>query len=214
MKSESTYITENLDAYEQGADGFIAQYESCDAAEFAPRFYADMTACLNPGDLDVLDLGCGPGRDSFCLADAGFHVVGVDGSQSFISRAHRQSEGRISPNPVFLCDLAPELIKTRALSRNFDIIFLNAFLFHLNEMDRYVLYDVLSGLMKNRAYLYATLRRGPDCLGRNMFDVPIEEMESFAIKGGFQIEVAERGMSDFFGREGVSWDHVILRREW
>ena len=41
---------------------------------------------LQPGDR-VLDVGCGPGRHSLALAEAGFEVVGVDISSDFVALA-------------------------------------------------------------------------------------------------------------------------------
>ena len=46
---------------------------------------------LKPGDR-ILDLGCGPGRHSLALAQAGFNSVGVDLSQTFISLAQASAE--------------------------------------------------------------------------------------------------------------------------
>lgn len=42
---------------------------------------------LSPGGL-ILDVGCGPGRHSLALARRGFHVVGVDVSETFIDLAN------------------------------------------------------------------------------------------------------------------------------
>lgn len=41
---------------------------------------------LHPGDA-VLDVGCGPGRHAYGLADRGIHVVGIDISQRFVDLA-------------------------------------------------------------------------------------------------------------------------------
>ena len=34
-----------------------------------------------PGATDLLELGCGSGRNALCLSELGYHVTGVDRSQ-------------------------------------------------------------------------------------------------------------------------------------
>jgi SAM-dependent methyltransferase len=46
-------------------------------------------AMVRPGGI-VLDLGCGPGREAFELAERGVRVVGLDIASSLLGRAHRE----------------------------------------------------------------------------------------------------------------------------
>jgi SAM-dependent methyltransferase len=71
---------------------------------------------LRPG-MRVLDVGCGPGRHSLCLARRGFDVVGIDHSAEFVRLAREAAAGLDlagsgSGNVVFECadvrDLAHE----------------------------------------------------------------------------------------------------------
>lgn len=46
-----------------------------------------------PGSKSVLDLGCGTGRHALCLAEKGYHVHGVDGSKTMLSKARQRFAG-------------------------------------------------------------------------------------------------------------------------
>lgn len=50
---------------------------------------------------EVLDLGCGRGRHAVNLADEGYHVLGIDLSESAIQKAHKVKEERNLDNVEF-----------------------------------------------------------------------------------------------------------------
>ena len=66
------------------------------------RFLLDLLA-LKPGDR-VLDVGCGPGRHSVPLAEAGLAVTGVDVSQRFLDVAAQSARDAGVPAAFFLVD--------------------------------------------------------------------------------------------------------------
>jgi ubiquinone/menaquinone biosynthesis C-methylase UbiE len=58
---------------------------------FAELVKASSAYQKNPS-LPVLDLGCGPGRDSILLAQAGFNVLGADISQAMLDEARKRCQ--------------------------------------------------------------------------------------------------------------------------
>lgn len=66
------------------------------------RFLLDLLA-LKPGDR-VLDVGCGPGRHSVPLAEAGLAVTGVDVSQRFLDIAAQSARDAGVPAALFMVD--------------------------------------------------------------------------------------------------------------
>ncbi len=56
-----------------------------DAVQSSPIFQA------NPS-LPVLDVGCGPGRDSLLLAQMGFNVIATDLSEAMLDEAHKRCQ--------------------------------------------------------------------------------------------------------------------------
>jgi SAM-dependent methyltransferase len=113
-----------------------------------------------PKEAAVLDLGCGTGRDTRALIDAGFLVTAVDGSPEMA----REAETRIG-RPVRV-QLFEDLDDVEA----FDGIWANASLLHV---PRSALPDVLARVhraLKPHGLLFASFKsggkEGRDTLGR------------------------------------------------
>jgi len=135
---------------------------------------------------DILDLGCGPGRDLKTFGDLGHRAVGLDGTPAFVAmaRAHSGCE-------VWLQDL---LSLELPLAR-FDGLFANAVLFHVptSELGRVLL--ELRATLRPRGVLFASNPRGTDQEGwqhdrygvwhslegwrRFMLDAGFEELEHY-----------------------------------
>ena len=50
-------------------------------------------ACGNVEGLRVLDIGCGTGRHTLWLAQAGAEVTGIDFSEAMLAKAHEKTKG-------------------------------------------------------------------------------------------------------------------------
>ena len=102
---------------------------------------------------DILDLGCGPGRDLIAFAELGHQPTGLDGCAELVNMAKRQAGCEVW-GQNFLELTLPE--------RTFDGIFANATLFHVptQELER-VLRDLYSAL-KPGGILFSSNPRGPD----------------------------------------------------
>ena len=91
--------------------------------------------------LDILDLGCGPGRDVNYFKSLGHRPVGLDGSEVFCSMARRYTG----------CQILHQKFLSLELPRHaFDGIFANASLFHVPSQE-------LPRVLRD---LHATLRPG------------------------------------------------------
>ncbi|MCM2251598.1 MAG: methyltransferase domain-containing protein [Ramlibacter sp.] len=100
---------------------------------------------------ELLDLGCGPGRDLQAFRARGHHAVGLDGAPAFVAMAHEHSGCEVWQQNLFALDLP---------SARFDGIFANAVLFHLPGA---VLPRVLAQLrlaLRSRGVLFSSNPRG------------------------------------------------------
>lgn len=93
------------------------------------------------GTLDILDFGCGPGRDLRTFTSLGHRATGLDGCARFVEMARANSGCEVWHQDFLSLDLPDE---------RFDGIFANAVLFHIPSG---VLPEVLS-------QLWATLKPG------------------------------------------------------
>ena len=88
---------------------------------------------------DILDLGCGPGRDLIAFAELGHQPTGLDGCAEFVNMAKRQAGCEV---------LCQNFLELTLPERTFDGIFANATLFHVptQELER-VLRDLYLSLI-------------------------------------------------------------------
>lgn len=106
---------------------------------------------------NVLDLGCGPGHDSYYFAEKGFDVVGMDYSSEMIRRA--KDFKKIKNMPKF------KVGDMRYLSQyfepnTFNAIWACASLLHIRHEDIDSVLKGISYVAKNNAGLYIGLKGG------------------------------------------------------
>ncbi|WP_285419567.1 class I SAM-dependent methyltransferase [Pseudomonas sp. efr-133-TYG-5] len=108
--------------------------------------------------LQILDFGCGPGRDLQTFTRLGHTAVGLDGSQEF-ARMARQDSG---------CEVwQQDFLKLDLPAGRFDGIFANAVLFHvpLQELPRVL--RQLHATLKPGGVLFSSNPRGDNQEGWN-----------------------------------------------
>lgn len=102
---------------------------------------------------DILDLGCGPGRDLSTFRELGHRAVGLDGTAAFVAMAQAHSGCEVWQQDLLALRLPPA---------GFDGIFANAVLFHVptSELPR-VLGD-LHRALRPHGVLFVSNPRGDD----------------------------------------------------
>src|SRR5712691_2786826 len=105
--------------------------------------------------LRVLDLGCGGGLTTTCLAQRGATVVGVDLSRASLHVASRHVRGRGHPESVFLCGRAEELPFADA---SFDVVWCTDVLEHLAGLPAAIA-QIARVLKPGGLFLYDTINR-------------------------------------------------------
>lgn len=115
--------TLTLKHYNQNAEAFWAGTQDHDVSQnyaaFLSRFPKDKP-------LDILDFGCGPGRDVSYFKSLGHRPVGLDGSEAFCRMARAYTGCEILQQTFLMLDLP---------GGAFDGIFANASLFHVPSQE-------------------------------------------------------------------------------
>lgn len=169
---------------------------------------------LLPNGVQVLDVGCAAGRDSAILRDAGFRVIGIDLSKSFLSLAREKVSG-----------VEFQYMDARKLdfeNDTFDGIWAHAILLNL---DRLEVAKVLQGFWK-------TMKLGGLCLvgvkegkGEKFIGEALvgnmkrretyfekSEMEDLVRNAKFEIEKSYI-YGDGLGRSTTKWVYVFARKK-
>jgi SAM-dependent methyltransferase len=200
----------NINTYDKQAEALARSYDSVQTPDIIPAFTRRVLALGTGAGHKALDIGCGSGRDAAWLARQGFDVVACDGSTEMI-RLAAQNNG--AANIRYLADDAPALHKVSALTEKFNVILLNAFIFHLDYRSPHdalsPLFNKLRDLAAPSAFIYTNLRHGPVPEGRQMYDIPLTHVQQLAMRHNLQFEHLGRS-ADGLGRADVHWDNIAL----
>ncbi len=124
--------------YDQNADSFWHGTKDHDVSQNYQKFLSQFPPAQQ---LDILDFGCGPGRDLSYFKSLNHRPVGLDGSQAFCEMAQTNSGCAVLHQSFLNLDLPREA---------FDGVFANASLFHVPSQE-------LPRVLKE---LHSTLRAG------------------------------------------------------
>ena len=100
---------------------------------------------------ELLDFGCGPGRDLMTFTQLGHHATGLEGSAELAALARRHSGCEVLEQNFLHLDLPPE---------QFDGVFANAVLFHIPRQELRRILRQLHATLKPNGVLFSSNPRG------------------------------------------------------
>ena len=150
--------TENLDKietvtlgyYDENSKSFWEGTKDHDVAQNYAAFLAPFPA---EETLDILDFGCGPGRDVKYFQSLGHRPVGLDGSAEFCRMARQYTGCQILHQRFLSLALQPQA---------FDGIFANASLFHVPGRELPKVLKELHSALRPAGILFSSDPRGND----------------------------------------------------
>jgi len=193
---------QTLRHYEQNALGF---WEGTKDHDVAQNVSALLDALPSGVKLDILDFGCGPGRDLLYFKNLGHRAVGLDGSRSFCEMARAYSGCEVLEQDFLRLDLP------RA---SFDGIFANASLFHVPSQELPRVLRELRAALKSGGVLFSSNPRGQqegwsgERYG-NFMELPT--YQNFLEDAGFEL-VRHYYRPEGKAREEQPWLAVVSRR--
>jgi len=166
-----------LEHYQGSAQQF---WEGTRDHDVSQNVEALLDAIDGDGPHQILDFGCGPGRDLRDFCDRGHEPVGLDGSEAFVQMAHAFAGVEVWQQNFLRLDL-PEA--------RFDGVFANASLFHVPAQELPRVLEELRGCLRPGGVLFASNPRGDNDEGWNRGRYgayhDFETWRDFAVAAGF-----------------------------
>ena len=168
----------NIAHYDESAESFRIGTQDHDVSQ---NIAALLDAFPKEKTLDILDFGCGPGRDLCVFKELGHRPTGLDGSKEFCKMAEKQS-GCPTLNQQFL--------KLELEEDRYDGIFANASLFFIPSQELPRVLKELHSSLRNGGILFSSNPRGNaegwqrQCYGHYM---EFETSKLFLKQSGFKI---------------------------
>ncbi len=182
----------NIAHYDENAESFRIGTKDHDVSQ---NIAALIDAFPKEKTLDILDFGCGPGRDMCVFKSMGHRPTGLDGSKEFCKMAVKQS-GCPTLNQQFL--------KLELEENRYDGIFANASLFTVpsQELPR-VLKELHSALRKDGILFSSNPRGNAEGWQGQRYGhyMEFEASETFLQQSGFKI------IKHFYRPEGMPREH-------
>ncbi len=144
-----------LEHYEQRADDFWRGTRAHDVSQNIAELLRHIEG---EPPLQILDLGCGPGRDLKAFTELGHIAVGLEGAPRFAAMAREYSGCEVWEQDLLKLDLPPA---------RFDGIFANAVLFHVPSQELARVLAELRAALKPRGVLFSSNPHGHNEEGWN-----------------------------------------------
>lgn len=189
--------------YDQNAESFWAGTQHHDVSQNITAF---LQALPKDRALDILDFGCGPGRDLATFKALGHHATGLDGSLSFCQMAEIHSD---CPT------LHQQFLKLNLDDASFDGIFANASLFHIPSLELPRILKQLHNALRPDGILFSSNPRG-DLEGwqgaRYGNYMQLETTQGFLEQAGFKV-IHHYYRPEGLPREQQPWLAMVSRRK-
>lgn len=198
--SEIETIT--LGHYENNASSFWLGTKDHDVTQNYEKFLSQFPA---GHALDILDFGCGPGRDLIYFQSMGHRPVGLDGSETFCDMAQTNSGCPVLEQQFLSLNLPDEA---------FDGVFANASLFHIpgQELPR-ILRELYTTLRPNGILLTSNPRGNNEGWSGQRYGhfVEFEESRDSLEAAGFEV------LEHYYRPDGVPrseqpWLAIVSRK--
>lgn len=200
--------TSTINYYEKNANLLINRYESADVSEVQILLLQTFTNKSN-----LLEIGCGSGRDASFMIRNNYDVIAIDGSQNMIEEAKK-----IHP------ELSEKLLhKTLPndlyFNISFDGIYSIATLMHLskNDLEKTIsrIYDLLNQngkfLMSVSLFRDDINQNGFDEKGRFFLVLNFDEWIKLCENIGFKI-LDKKTNKDGLNRDGIEWLTLVAQK--
>ena len=190
---------DSIDYYERYAGVYYENTADLDLGEFLDRFLD-----LLPENAEVLDLGCGSGRDSLYLEDRGCYTTLLDGSKEMCKLAEIHTDKEVL-NMTF---------EEMDFDEVFDGIWACASLLHVEERDMDRIMGKVIAALKPRGILYMSFQYGTaqEIRGNRFFHDYTEEGAYAMLKRQPGVKVLDIWTTPDAAGKSRKWLNVLAKK--
>jgi SAM-dependent methyltransferase len=194
-------LDNTLEYYNPAAQVFMADTINIDVSKLYEFFLSYL-----PPHAYIMDLGCGPGRDSVHFLREGYRVLSIDGSPEFCKLAS-QWTGQ---------DVLCRTFENIDFTEEFDGIWACASILHVPMSRLPLVLEKISRALKKGGYFYASFKYGTfegDRNGRYFTDMTEENFGKLIETVG-ELKIVETMVTGDVrvGREDEKWFNVVVRK--
>jgi len=197
-----------INYYEKNANSLISRYESADISDLQDFLINTFTK-----ESQLLEIGCGSGRDAMFMTKHNYNIIGIDGSSNMIEEAK-------NIHPELLGKLFQKILPNDLqFDREFDGIYSIATLMHLTKTDiKKTILKIYNLLNQNGKFLMSISlfrddidKNGFDEKGRFFLVLNFEEWIKICEDSGFKIIETKRN-KDGLNRNGIEWLTLVAQK--
>ena len=187
--------------YRAHADEYARRTLAADVSHLYPPFLR----LLKPG-AEILDIGCGAGRDILAFRKRGFNAWGMDASPELARLAHQLTGARVDTGKIEELDLGATV----------DGIWACASLLHLARRKLPLALDRIAATLGAGGIFFASMQEGagdsvdPD--GRFFALYDQSQFSELVASAGFELLAAWTTSDSLPGREGPEWINLLSRK--
>lgn len=194
-------MNNTIQYYQQNAERFSLETRSVDFSETQNRFMNKLKFRAQ-----ILDFGCGSGRDTKCFLEHGFQVDAIDGSEELCKIASGFTG--IEVKHLFFQELAEE--------NKYDGIWACSSILHLSKQELIEVMQKMSVALRNQGIIYTSFKYGifeGERNGRYFTDMT-ENSFAEILQNISGLEIEEQWITSDVrpGRGNEKWLNLILRR--
>lgn len=191
---------DSIDYYERQGSRYFEETVNLNMEEQLQRFLDYL-----PENAEVLDLGCGSGRDSRALEEAGCYVTPMDGSSKMCSLAEIYTDMEV------LCLTFEEM----EFQEVFDGIWASASLLHVARKDMPRILKKVYDALKPGGVLYMSFQYGDaeECRNQRFYCDYTERTMKSMLKYQRGFELLELYQSDDVREGHRRWLNVLVKKE-
>ena len=205
---ENLNETSTINYYEQNSSNLSSRYENADVSEIHKLLLQTFDK-----NSELLEIGCGSGRDASFMSKNDFNITAIDGSINMIKEAKN-----IHPE-LFKKLFHKTLPNDLEFDKKFDGIYSIATLMHLSKNDLKITMSKIYNLLNQNGKFLMSVSLFRDDINKNGFDdkgrfflvLNFDEWVNLLENIGFKI-LKTKTHADGLDRNGIQWLTLVAKK--